>query len=596
MAIYRYATKDLSINNAKAFIAAVNAKDTRSKKNSVILYAVLGRTAEWPNEPTPESPADNEQHLQYEIHRRMIGGKRVDTGDISHVIPRYDWASGTVYNMYRDSDEDMYEKQWYVMTDEYNVYTCLFNNKGAASTVKPTGFSTLPFTTSDGYTWKYVYTVSLGDANKFMTALHIPVKTIDTGDNSYESDRQLAVQNAAVNGAINIVETNTVGSGYYQLYNAGVSSASATTLKISVAGVGANSSTDAGFYNGSSVYIISGTGASQLRRIVGYNGSTRTLTVNTAFGTTPDTDSKIIISPSVTIVGDGKGAKAYSILDTSTGAVANVAVINPGSGYTRAEAYITSNTTHGSGATANVVISPVGGHGKDPVRQLAGDKVMLNVQFNGNEGISANGNGYIPSNTEFRSISILKDPVLKVDANNNTTSSENFANTSNSPDTLRLTTRMTIAYKRIEGGLPKAEDVIEVNETLTNERNRLRAELGELEFVTELGEAAREAAALSNAVKAANCNVNYIRKDETAADPSIYTLYINNVESYSDYPAFTKDDIIIKSTSDQAIADVQTIKGPEANTFSGQVLFTENVQAVSRDPEQVEDIKIILDF
>jgi len=588
MAVYRYATKDLSITNAEAFKAALSASDGRSTKNSVILYVCIGRTNPWPNEPTPENPPDNEQYLHYEVMRRMIGAKKVTTGDVSHVIPRYDWTSGTVYSMYRDTDTDMYERAWYVLTDENNVYICLYNNKGAQSTIKPTGFSTLPFTTSDGYTWKYLYTISLGDAQKFMTAVHMPVKTITAADGSIESSRQLAVQNAAVNGAILVVETNQTGSGYYQVANAAVVSAGVNTLRISAT---ANPETTDNFYNGSSVYVTDGTGAGQLRRIINWSGSTRTLTVNTAFATVCNTDSRVIISPTVTIIGDGQGAKAYSLVDTSTGAIANVAVINVGSGYTRAQALITANSTHGAGATANVIISPLGGHGHDPIRNLHGDKLMLNVQFNGSEGQSNTGKGYIPSNTEFRTISILRDPVLKVDANNDIVSVEHIANTSNSPATLRLTTRFGISYLS-----PELIGNIVPNNILTNLRNYNRAVSGKLEFVTQFGTAARTAAALSNAVLAANCNVVYARDDETVDDSYFQTLYINSVESYSDYPAFTKDDVLLKSTSATPLATVESISGPEANTFSGEIIFTENVQAVTRDPDQIEDIKIILDF
>lgn len=63
-----------------------------------------------------------------------------------------------------------------------------------------------------------------------------------------------------------------------------------------------------------------------------------------------------------------------------------------------------------------------------------------------------------------------------------------------------------------------------------------------------------------------------------------------------DYAAFTKDDVILKSTAETEIATVEALKGPEANTFSGELLYAENVQVVLRDLEQTEDIKIILDF
>lgn len=591
--VYRYATKDLSINNAQAFVKALNARDGSTTKNSVILYAVLGNTIDWTNEPNPNFVENTEQNLQYEQHRRFIGAKKIDVGSVSHVVPRHDWTSGVVYSMYRDTDSDLHERQYYALTDQYNVYKCLYNNKGAESTVKPTGFSTLPFTTSDGYTWKYMYTISLGEADKFLTSVHMPVKNIVTPDTSPEQTRQQAVQNAAVNGSIEIVETVNFGSGYHQVANAVVEVGGKTTLKISGAGDGGASPIQ-GFYNGSSVYISSGTGVGQLRRIVQWSGSTKTLTVNTAFTTTPNTDSRVIISPTVTIIGDGSNAQAYTRVNAATGSIANVSVISVGSQYTRAKAIISSNGIHGSGATANAVISPVGGHGSNPVRELAADKILLNVQFNGSEGVSATGAGYIPSNTEFRTLSILKDPVLKVNANNAHIPVEAIANTSNSPSTLRFTTRATLSYTSMDGNNPVNQFV--GDDIITNERNRLAAELGTLEFVTTLGSVQRRSDSMVNAVQGANAHIVYIREDETQSDSSFYTAYLNNVQSYSNHVPFTKDDILLKNTSDTPVATIEAIKGPEANTFSGEILYTENIRAVSRTPEQIEDIKIILDF
>ena len=79
-------------------------------------------------------------------------------------------------------------------------------------------------------------------------------------------------------------------------------------------------------------------------------------------------------------------------------------------------------------------------------------------------------------------------------------------------------------------------------------------------------------------------------------DNSIYSVYINNVESYNGYAAFIENDVILKSTGETEIATISNVQGPEANTYSGEILYTEHVQAVLRDPDQVEDIKIILDF
>jgi hypothetical protein len=589
MATYRYATKDLSIAAAQAFLRSITfgANDP----GAAVYYVTLGNVNPYPDEPTPINPEDNDEYLKYDVHREIYGAKKVNPSDASHVTTRYDWISGIVYSQYRDIDEDMYERNFYVLTNEYNVYKCLYNNKNSASTVKPTGFSTLPFTTSDGYTWKYMYTISLGEANKFLTAAHMPIKTIVTGDGSVESDRQLNVQNAAVNGSIEIVEVTDPGSNYSYVANGVVSSANTLTLTLQESN---EISSLNGHYVGDSVYIISGTGAGQLRRITKYVGASKKMTVNTAFATLANSDSRVIISPSIVIVGDGAGAKSYAKVSANTGEISDITVIDRGAGYTRAHAHISSNATVGFGASANVVVSPPGGHGSNPINELYGDKIMINVQFNGKEGVSANGNGYIPSNTEFRSVNVLRNPKLKVDANNNTIPTEVTANTSNSPNTLRMAHRAKISYLQMDGDDPV--NPLNVRDSITNERVRLLSETGKMQFVTELNPVARRNASMSNAINAANASIVYIRNDETETDPSFYTVYLNNVDSYDSHAAFVKDDIILVEGSETKVATIEEIKGPEANTFSGEIVFTENVQAVVRDVEQTEDIKIIIDF
>lgn len=593
MATYRFASKELSINNAKAFVTALNETDGRATKNSTILYAAIGKSSNWDTEPNAPIVDSSLQNYSNETKRNFIGAKKIDTGSVSHVTSRYDWESGTVYDMYRDITQNLDSKKYYVVTNDFNVYKCIYNNKGGASTVKPTDRGTGAVTLSDGYTWKYMYTISLGEAEKFMTSVHIPVQTLTNSNGSPEQVDQIAVQNAAVNGSIEVIETTSTGSGYQQVDTGIVETGGRLSLRISP-DTGSTVSSVTGFYNGSSVYIKSGTGTGQLRKIVKWNGPTKTLTVNAAFTTTPNTDSRVIISPSATVIGDGKSAQAYTKVNTTTGLIANVSVINVGSGYTKAKVKITANSIHGSGATANVVISPAGGHGSDAVTELSADKICLNVKMDGDVGVSSTGAGYIPANTEFRSVSILKDPVLKVNSNNVHQAVETIANTSNSPASLRLTSRATISYVSVDGTTPVNQ--LYAKGVITNERRRLSAELGTLEFVTELGPTQRKAAALTNAVQASNAEIVYIRDDELKSDVSFYTMYINNVNGYGEQEPFVKDDVILEKTSNTSVATIESFKGPEANTFSGEILYTENFGAVTRAVDQTEDIKIILDF
>ena len=593
----KYVSKEFNILNARKFKDSVGSTQKDQVGNSTILYAVLGRNRAYTDENNPDTPIETDKNKQYELWRDAVAGRKITAGDVEHVVPRYNWTAGTVYAMYRDTDKTMYERAFYVFTSENNVYKCLNNNKGAASTVEPTGYSTRTFTLSDGYTWKYMYTISLGQADKFLTASYMPVRTLTNTDASAEGDRQVEVQNAAANGSIEVIETFNSGSGYMMLSNTIAESATTTTVKISTASGSSPSPVD-NIYNGSSVYLISGVGEGQLRRITNYVGSTKTLTVNTEWQTLPNTDTKMIISPTVTVIGDGTNAKAYSKTLSASGGIANIFMITTGTGYTQANALITANSIHGLGATANVVLSPVGGHGKDAVRELGGDKLMLNAQFDGTLGVSATGKGYIPANVDFRSVSVLKNPILKVDEDNDLLSTERAANTTNSPANLRLTTELTISYQSTDSDfLLPANQGLESGSLITHERARLDAELGTLQFVTELSPSARETKAMGNAVKSANATVVYIRDDETQSDASFYTVYINNIGSYGGAGIpWTKDDEILKSSSATKVATVSTINGPEANTYSGEFIHTENISKVTRAEDQTEDIKIVLDF
>src|SRR5208337_546457 len=71
--------------------------------------------------------------------------------------------------------------------------------------------------------------------------------------------------------------------------------------------------------------------------------------------TIPGQLTEYIISPTVTIEGDGSGALAYSTVNTSLNVyypLSDIIVINNGTGYTFANVVISSNSLFGSGATA----------------------------------------------------------------------------------------------------------------------------------------------------------------------------------------------------------------------------------------------------
>ena len=198
-------TSKFRVHNAEQFVEAF------SETSNTIMYMFVGRNSAFPNDNSPPTPVNSTANVEYTPWRDMFGAKRVTSSDVTHAIPRYDWTANTAYIYYDDQDTNLIESDnFYVVTEDYNVYKCLWNVNGAASTTKPTGVSTSPFTTADGYIWKYMYTVTTAKAIKFLTTSYIPVQTLiaDGGES------QWAVQAAAIDGGIHVVRVTSGGTGY----------------------------------------------------------------------------------------------------------------------------------------------------------------------------------------------------------------------------------------------------------------------------------------------------------------------------------------------------------------------------------------------
>jgi len=176
-----------------------------------------GRTENEGTDAAPITPVDSIQEEFY-TYDDLLAAKKITSSDISYVIPRRNWTTGTVYDYYRhdygnritggtttqtaDSGaSSLWDSTFYVMSSTYNVYKCLDNNSGANSTVEPTGTSTSILSTADGYKWKYMYTLSASQQSNFLSTDFMAVSTNAT------------VSSAATDGAINIVKIKTAGTG-----------------------------------------------------------------------------------------------------------------------------------------------------------------------------------------------------------------------------------------------------------------------------------------------------------------------------------------------------------------------------------------------
>ena len=118
-------------------------------------------------------------------YRASVSGP---SGTLSDTVPTHTVGTvtnGTVNLLYLMRDTIAYsgatsleKSKFYVLTSEFNVYKCIWNNNDKPSTVMPT---TTPsdslVITADGYKWKFMYTIPISLRNRFLSSEWIPVST-----------------------------------------------------------------------------------------------------------------------------------------------------------------------------------------------------------------------------------------------------------------------------------------------------------------------------------------------------------------------------------------------------------------------------------
>ena len=218
-------TNKFRLHNASNFV------ESFSESSPNLYYLAIGRPQAFATstagdsrtqfegtDASPLTPVDSVSDEFY-VFDDVIAAKKIASTDVSRVVPRRNWTTGTVYDYYRhdygqyikgsssslvtaDSGAtQLFDATFYVLSSDNNVYKVLDNNGGAASTVEPTGTSTSVLSTGDGYKWKYMYTLTASEQVNFLSTDFMHCSTDST------------VSAAATDGAIDIVKIKTAGSG-----------------------------------------------------------------------------------------------------------------------------------------------------------------------------------------------------------------------------------------------------------------------------------------------------------------------------------------------------------------------------------------------
>lgn len=484
-------TEKFRTHNARQFIEDFGEANSSN-------YIFIGRSHSWADDTSPPAPANSESE-EIQTYEDMIALKKVATSDITHGLVRYDWDStgNTAYDEWRDNYSsanptnvtgvsNFFDGRGYVITDEYKVYKCLRTGTSSGSpvnsTIKPTSVDTVnPEATGDGYLWKFMYTVSASDVIKFVTNDFIPVKTLGA---------QQKVAGSGVNGGFGSTADDD-GSAQWDVEAAAV---------------------DGAIYH----YIVEQAGS----------------------GYTLDSGSSV----DVAVEGDGSGAVAT--INFSGGSISSVTFKDSssyGSGYKRASFPTLDSTisgiSGGSGGSIKPVISPINGHGANPIEEMGGNYVIVNSRLEFGEGA-----GDFPTDNDFRRIGLIKNPVQSSDS------------TISGETSLTATSQITVD----NAASISVDDIImdSNSESATTAKHRVVSKT-------------------NNVLK---------------------TLPV--VNSGGEYVDFANSDEVYVDGA--KVADVNSdgvsTAHPEMTRFSGQILYVENRGAVTRAADQIEDIKLIIEM
>ena len=217
-------TDQIRVLNASNFVSGISTTDS-SYYVFIGLPNATDVEADW-NTNTP-APIDNFDDHD-DIYDTLISAKKIAAADTLRVIRKISWTTGTIYEMYRHdydinnpspqtNSSSLYQTNYYVMNSDFRVYECISNGadpsnsgKGIASLEEPTHTDLQPRLESDGYVWKYLFTIKPTELIKFDSTSFVPVP------NNWEtlSDVAAVRNNADTSGQLKIVTIKDRGVGY----------------------------------------------------------------------------------------------------------------------------------------------------------------------------------------------------------------------------------------------------------------------------------------------------------------------------------------------------------------------------------------------
>lgn len=379
----------------------------------------------------------NTQVEKRDFQRRVIFGNKVSEDNIRYMFYKNAWLTGTIYDDFDDT-QDMSTLNNIVTVSnsegDYEVFKCLENNNGSASTSTPSFTGVDPNSyeqifSGDGYVWKYLFTVSAGDDIVFGTNDSLPLPYPSYGNTDViaaakENISQIIIEDTQINlfqqyrfgPSNNATDSSTVS---FQSIVQSATSANVADIRV-------RATPKAGFslYTGNdsykNMYLLQtdSSGAMTVYDILSSSTPNSPdldidLKINTTDGNSPNLFKNDIfqIVPKINVTrstSSGTPCVAYGIID-QFGTLKRVAFKSKGSEYKFATATlalptaVATNYTPAQAATLRCVISPTGGHGSDMISELAMSRLAVITNFSG-EDVA------IPDANSYTKVGLIKNP------------------------------------------------------------------------------------------------------------------------------------------------------------------------------------------
>ncbi|WLW36920.1 baseplate wedge subunit [Synechococcus phage S-8S29] len=275
----------------------------------------------------------------------------------------------------------------------------------------------------------------------------------------------------------------------------------------------------------------------------------------------------------VAINGDGTGGRVSIVVDG--GKIISATVTSGGTGYTFGKISIDNITGIGTGTSAqvDVIIPPPGGHGADSVVELGAFRVMINAKLSYDEGA-----GDFPIDNDYRRIGLVTNPLKFGTAELISDLTVSAAKAVIFPPTFQgnYVPDEIITQTRVVGGtnVTARGRVISWNPTTKVLKYYQNSVDGIFPEVTGTQNEFDGSNVVSGATSGAagQPDINF------PAVPNSSSRTINNTEY----------DLGMKFNTGYA--------KPEIESNSGDVVYIDNRRAISRANDQVEDIKIVIEF